>query len=169
MVNWLSRTSLTLILAAAAGCHNSDNFRIVSAQGYKSPVCWTDSEGDFASLLTFSDNGASVVPYLISAKCLIDGEYSNDGESILLNINTVRVIEPSRAFQHAFPDKALSNPTRSDQPLPSSASKIYYIKARGGYKKDGQRVIFQPAVVVRVRDMGMTFDRFLGLSRGSRA
>jgi len=168
-MNWLNRTSLTLALAAIACCQGDDDFRTVAAKDYGSPACWTDSDGDFVSFLTFSNSGDTIIPYLISAKCLVQGGYSSDGESVLLNINTARVIEPTTSFEQAFPHKKLASPTPSDQPLPSSASKIYYIKARGGYRMDGKRTHFQPSAVVRLRDMGMHFDHFLGLSREGRA
>jgi len=66
-----------------------------------------------------------------------------------------------------YPNMKIVSGISSDEPTPSSDSKVYYIQISGGtYYLNGRRVVVPGDIIVR--DIAVTFGAFLGLSRDRR-
>jgi hypothetical protein len=160
---------MLLTVGMLIGCSRVSDVRVVTSEEYSSRACWIDANGYLSAFLAFADDTKYSIPYVMSASCLVGGDYASDGESILLNLGKGKMVEPTSALQQAFPNVVLVDPRLSDQPLPSSSSRVYFIQAGGKEVRDGLRSIFKPTRVVQAEDTGVRFEKFLDLSRAARA
>lgn len=108
------------------------------------------------------------VPYLVSAKCLIDGEYSSYGEATLHHLNTIRLVDSYGRLQQAVRNLTISGNVVSDQPMPSSNSKVYFFKANLIQVPDTHRNVYAPKRIISMTDTGNRFEEFLSFSEKER-
>jgi hypothetical protein len=120
------------------------------------------------AFLVLAREGRIAVPYLISVRCLVDGAYSSDGEAVLHHLNTIRILDLKGNLQRSLPEIVLSDTLRSDQPVPSSNSMVYYINAQISQVKDPSKTIYVPDRVVDLQSLGISFEQFLDLPRDQR-
>lgn len=169
MKSWLSRSSIILFTGALiVACSNGGTELVaVSSETYDSRACWFDRQGDFVAFLALARDGQLAVPYFVSTNCLVRG-YTSYGEATLLHLGTIRMIDSHGSLQRAFPEVRLSGNVRTDLPLPSSDSKLYYFRAQLATVPSEHIVIYAPRNITQLTDMNMQFERFLGLSREER-
>lgn len=151
-----------------SGCAEADNkISLVDEKGYASPACWIDQSREVVAYLVFARNEQLAIPYLISVKCVVEG-YNSYGEATLHMLNTIRVADDYGTLQRAFPNVTIADNVPSDQPLPSSDSKVYYIRMELA-KSPGSHVnVRAPNKIVKLSDTNVTFEIFLGLSKDQR-
>lgn len=151
------------VMLVAACAQGSENNALVSSETYGSRICWFNKDGILEAFLVVAQEGRIAVPYLISAKCTVRENYSSYGEGVLHHLNAIRMIDLHGRLQQALPTLTLSDNTISDQPVPSSNSKIYYFRAKVRKVPDKYMVIYTPVNIVQFTDMEMSFEAFLKL------
>lgn len=170
MKNGTSPFSAIVLAAMLVGACKEDGKKIslVRPETYASRACWFDQSGDFVAFLVLAREDRVAVPYLISINCLVSGGYSSNGEATLLHLDAIQMVDSYGSLQRAFPGVVISNNVRTDQPVPSSGSKLYYFRARFARVPDRYATVYAPRDVVELTDMNMHFERFLDLSRQER-
>lgn len=159
---------LALAIIFVSACARRDSVALVPSNAYSSTPCWINEHGDLEAFLVLAREGRTAVPYLISVRCLVDGAYSSDGEAVLHHLNTIRILDLNRSLSHSLPGVVLSDNLRSDQPVPSSDSVMYYFSARVKQINNPSKTIYVPDKVINIQDLGMTLERFLDLPRSQR-
>lgn len=157
---------LGITLISACAKHNS--VTVVASSDYGSDACWIDRHGDLVAFLILAREDNIAVPYLVSIKCLVSGTYSSDGEAVIHHLNTIRILDSEGSLQRALPDVMLSDNIRTDQPVPSSNSKLYYFRAKVRRIQDPSKTIYVPGKTIKLTDAGMSFEQFLDLPREQR-
>lgn len=146
----------------------SEKDALVSTEIYGSRICWINQDGSLEAFLVLAQEGRTAVPYLISTKCTVKGDYSSYGEGILHHLNAVRMVDSHGSLQRALPTLIMSDSTISDQPVPYPNSKMYHLKAKVNRLPDKYMVIYTPVSIMEFADMNMSFETFLELSRNER-
>lgn len=159
---------IALGIALVSACAKRDSVALVPPSAYGSAPCWVDERGNLVAFLVLAQEGQVAVPYLISSKCLVDGTYSSDGEAVLHHLNTISLIDLDGSLHRAFPDVTLSDNLRSDQPVPSSDSSLYYFKSQVRRIQDSSKTIYVPGKIVDLSLLKMSFEQFLDLPRDRR-
>lgn len=163
----LFKTHLLLWPVLLSSCAQNE-MKTVTSSTYSQPECWIDRDGYLATFLILAEDNKVIVPYAVSSKCWIRGDYANDGEAILHHLNTIRVVDTEGVLQSTLPQLTVSDTLRSDQPMPSSNSKIYYLKARVSRLSDTKLIAYTITNVKEFNYLNIYFDRFLGLSKTER-
>ena len=157
------------IAALISGCgQNISEISLVQSEEYGSDKCWYDGNGDFAAFLILARADDFAVPYLVSARCLVEGTYSSYGEAIIHHLNEIRIVDSSDLLQHAFEEDVVLDNIRTDLPMPSSDSRLYSFRARLTTVPDPYRVVYSPSNIIEMTEMNLTFERFLSLSKEER-
>ena len=169
MMNFKSPSSFIVLAAALiAACTKAEaEISLVRSDEYVSRACWFDSRGDFVAFLAFGRGGRIAVPDFVSTKCLVSG-HGSDGESIISHLGTIRMIDSYGSLQRVFPHVIISDNVRTDQPLPSSESRLYYVRMRLARVPGTPRAVYAPRNILELTDMNMSFLHFLNLSREQR-
>jgi hypothetical protein len=160
-----------LVLAASllAACAKSeDEIALVPPDKYDQSACWFNARGEIVAFLVLAQDGQIGVPYLVSATCMVSGEYSSYGEAVLHKLNTIIMTDSYGSLQRAFPNVKISNNLRTDQPVPSSDDKMYYFRAHFAEVSVPYKTVYAPKDIVELTDVNMTFVHFLGLSKEQR-
>jgi hypothetical protein len=157
--------AMTMIVACTKG---DEQIVLVRAETYESRGCWFDREGDFVAFLALARDDRLAVPHFISTKCLVNGDYDSDGEATIRNLGTISMVDSYRSLQRAFPTVIMSDNVRTDLPLPSSDSKLYYFRAELRTLPRSYDTVYAPQNIVELTDMHMSFEHFLNLSREQR-
>jgi hypothetical protein len=165
----ISRSSASALLAVlSSGCSVADDkVLLVDEKTYASETCWADQDGIVTGYLTFGRNGQLAVPYLVSANCMVKG-YSSYGEAVLHMLNTIRIADEYGTLKRAFPNIIISDNVLSDQPMPSSDSKMYYIRVHLSKSNGSYSNVLAPNRILELSDVSITFESFLGLSKDDR-
>jgi hypothetical protein len=153
---------------ALACASNEDEVALVRPELYESKECWFDEGGNFVAFLILANEGRLAVPHLVSAKCIVNEGYSSYGESIILHMGTVHIDDRSGSLQRELPGMTISDSTVTDDPLPRSTDKVYYLRARVTRLPDAALFIYSSDRVIELRDTHISFEQFLGLSREDR-
>jgi hypothetical protein len=140
----------------------------VSPEGYKEKNCWFDKSAKFTAVLALAGERQDAVPYLISARCTVKSKYTSYGESVLHHLNDVRLLDIHGKLRPMFPDTVVSDRIRTDQPLPSPATKLYYLKADVVRVSDDSMLIYAPTKVGILQELDFSFERFLSMSHPER-
>lgn len=166
----VSRSRMALIAAVlfAACAQETKKNTIVSAEMYKTRACWINHAGNLDAFLVLAEEGGIAVPYLISTKCEVSDNYSSYGEGVLHNLNAVRLVDMNKRLHNMLPQLEISDSTVSDQPKPSSHSKMYFFEARVNRIQDNYMVIYTPTKIHNLTDLNIPFASFLGLTAGKR-
>jgi hypothetical protein len=169
-MNWLSHSSVIVFagLSVAACTRSEDEIALVRPEAYDSRVCWFDQRGDFAAFLVLARDDRMAVPYLVSAACLVTGDYSSQGEATLHVLNTIRLSDSYGSLQRAMPELDIVDNISSDLPLPSSDSKVYYMRARIVVVPNDYRTVYAPRDVFQLSQLNLPFGTFLELSTNDR-
>lgn len=166
------KNRFSLILAVStfmASCGGgAERTMMVRPETYRSGACWTDAQGGFAAFMVLAADGRIAVPYLISANCLVDGPYTSNGEAILHHLNAIYLTDTDGRLQASLPRISIVSNLDSDQPAPSSSSRIFYFRARLRRVPNDNKIIYVPETVMELSELNMTFEHFLGLSREQR-
>lgn len=160
--------TIILALIIVSACAKRDNVSLVPSSAYGSTSCWLNERGEMVAFLVLAREGEIAVPYLISLRCLVDGTYSSDGEAVLHHLNTIRMLDLYGELQHSFTDVTLSDNLRSDQPVPSSNSIMYYFRAEVRRVRSKSKVVYAPYKLMNLNRLGITFEQFLELPRDQR-
>lgn len=170
MKNFRGPFSAILLAAALVGAcgENGNKIALVRPEAYASRGCWFDQSGNFVAFLVLAQDDRVAVPYPISTNCLVNGGYSSNGEATLLHLDAIQMVDSYGNLQRAFPGVIISNNVRTDQPVPSSGSKLYYFRARFARVPDRYATVYAPRDILELTDMNMYFERFLALSREQR-
>lgn len=167
-----SRIALAMaMLACACGREkaeiNQAGINLVSSDRYDSDNCWFDHDQEFSSFLVISREDDVGIPYFISVNCLVDGEYSSNGEATLLHLKAIRMNDESGVLQRGFPGITIVGNVATDLPTPTSEAPVFYF--RGHLRAaGGTPTVYFPESITRLTDTGIPFERFLGLSREQR-
>lgn len=152
----------------AACMQDSKENTVVSSKQYGSSMCWINRDGDLSAFLVLAQEGRIAVPYPISAKCVVNGNYSSYGEGVLHHLNAVRIVDSYGTLQRALPTLKLSNSTISDQPVPYPHSKMYYFRVKIRNVPDKYMTIYEPIHILELIDLKLSFEAFLNLSVAER-
>lgn len=164
MERTLTGRSVAAALIAAAlltSCGRDERkVAVVSLKDYADmPRCWFGDGEDLKAFLVTSDMGSEAVPWFISARCIAKGDLPSYGAATLYLLGNPRVTDPRRLLRSAVPKMAPDN-VRTDVPLPSSSSPIYYVVARLAPLPDHPHW-YEIEDVKRVATTGVAFGRFL--------
>lgn len=161
--------AIVLAVSLLAACTKSeDKIALVPSDKYDSRTCWFNPHGEIVAYLVLAQDGGVGVPYLISTNCMVSEGYSSYGEAVLHKLNTFLITNSYGTLQRAFPKVKISDNVRTDQPVPSSDSRIYYLRARLTEVAVPYKVVYAPKHIAELTDMNMTFEHFLGLSKDQR-
>ena len=108
------------------------------------------------------------VPYVVSENCLVTGNYSSDGEATLHVLNTILLVDSHGSIQRAFPEANIVDNARSDLPLPSSDSEVYYFRTTIDITQNELGAIYRPRTIIELTKLDLDFEEFLQLSREDR-
>lgn len=158
--NTVLMTSILLMSCAA----RDKGMIPVESDLYSSNSCWFSNNGKFSALLVLADNKSTLVPYFISSKCFVKDNYSNYGESVLHHLNEIRMDDTYGNFSKAFPGKNVSTNAKSDQPMPSSMSKLYFFEAKVDKIIDSPFTVYSPKQILLMENTGYHFEDFLGMT-----
>lgn len=139
----------------------------VQPDKYASEECWTDDKGTMQAFLVLAQDKQITVPYLISARCYVEG-YSSYGESVLHQLNAVRVVDSYGSLKKALGSASIHDNIRSDQIIPSSESKVYYIESTIVEEDIGSHRTVSPDKIDVLYSTGIDFAKFLSSSTESR-
>jgi hypothetical protein len=169
-MSWLSRSSaLLLCVTLMMSCSvRHDEVRIVRSDEYNSGRCWINGHNEFQSFIAIAQEDDEGVPYAISSNCMVTAGYTSSGEATLHLLNTIRMIDTFGTIQRLIPNLNVSDNVRSDQPMPSSDSKIYFFRAHFTRIPDEHSVIYAPRNVVELTDTGVSFEQFLDMAATDR-
>lgn len=164
-MSYINLISGALTLAALlSGCTGGpDKIELVDEKSYGSDACWNDQHGNVIGYLVLSKKEQLATPYLISAKCLVQG-YSSYGEATLHMLNTIRLIDEYGAIKKSFPNVTISDNVVSEQRIPSSASEVYYVRLRLVKLQGRPENIHAPTKILELSNTNINFEYFLGLS-----
>lgn len=126
-----------------------------------------DRDGHWEAFLVLATEEGTGVPYLISAKCLVTGNFTSYGEAILHHLNTVRITDSYRTLQTAMPGVRILDNLGSHRAQPASLSKVYYFRSNLVRVPDSLPV-YAPKEIFQLTEIGMSFEKFLGLTKDER-
>lgn len=165
-VNPFKAALLSLVLCACT--KREEAMMLVTPEKYASEDCWGDEQGNFSSLMVLAQRGKVATPYVVSAKCFVDEDYSSYGEGVLHHLDAVLLIDTSGQLQQAIPGLSISDNVRSHQPMPASDAKLYYLRAKAARAAVSSRPSYEVGRVEELRDTGMSFEQFLSLPQKDR-
>ena len=142
--------------------------RTVAPQAYASQLCWFDPGGELTSFLVLAREDSVAVPYLVSGRCLVEPGQRSLGAATLRQLGAVRMADDHGALRRAFPNASMSTSIITDQPLPSSDSRVYYFRARVTQIRIPSGPAYAPEQILQLDDTNMTFERFLRLTAAER-
>jgi hypothetical protein len=166
-VGSLSRAAL-LASVIAACANREEGTRTVEADAYVSRPCWFDSGGDFTAFLVLAREGEVAVPWAVSGKCLVEPGRLSLGAATLSQLGRIDLVDNHGVLQRAFPGTSMSTSLITDQPMPSSDSRVYYFRARVTAVRIPSGIAYAPEQILQLGDANMTFERFLGLTAAER-
>jgi hypothetical protein len=166
-VGSLFRAAL-LVSAIAACAKREEGIRTVEPEAYASRPCWFNSGGDFTAFLVLAREGEVAVPYPVSGKCLVEAGHLSLGAATLLQLGKIELVDNHAVLQRAFPGTSMSTSVITDQPMPSSDSKVYYFRARVTAVRIASGIAYAPEQILQLGDANITFERFLGLTAAER-
>lgn len=165
-MNYIGLSSVIVLAATlAAACTKKEGITLVRSEEYSSRECWFDQRGDFVAFLVLATEGRLAVPDFISTSCLVNGGYSSHGEATILHLGTIPMTDAYGKLQQAFPAFEVSSNTVTDQPLPSSSSRLYFFKARlRRVPSQSRTTIYAPTEILQLTDMNVSFLQLLDMS-----
>ena len=171
MMSYKSRIrSAALAWLLCVSCTNGqERIALVDSDDYGSRSCWFSERNEFISFLVIARDGQFAVPYMVSANCIISGEYSSFGEALIHHLTEIELTDSSAVLGRAFPELVVSDNIQTDLPLPSSDSKVYYFRGRLVAVSDRDRSRYSIRSISELTDTQVTFEHFLSLSRDGRA
>lgn len=170
MKNCINRSNVAALCAmlTLACSAKTDTIQLVTSEAYSSDKCWIGPNGEVSAFLVLAEDEGVGVPYLISARCMIKGEYTSQGEAILHHLNTIRLVDSRRMLQRFLPEVAISNNLLTDQPVPSSNSKLYYFTSSIERVPNSTKTVYIPLKIHQLTNMNLSFESFLELSKDER-
>lgn len=169
MLRCVGRFSNIFAIGMVAACMaSSEKISIVTPESYASKSCWVDRNGNLSAYLILAQEGDLATPYLVSTNCIVEDNYSSDGEGILHNLNVVRMTDTHRRLQRKMPKVKVIGNTGPHLPHPSSANKVFYINARSMQIPHSSMTLYAPVDIRQLIDTNVNFERFLELSRKER-
>lgn len=165
-MNWRSRSSTALLAAmlVSSCAKQHESVRVVNSDAYGASACWYDRDGYFVAFLVLAEDSRVVVPYAVSTKCLVNGDYSSYGEAVLHHLNTILLVDSFQTLQSRLPGVIVSDNVRSDQPMPSSESPLFYFKAKLARVHNPYKMVYAPQRIEAMKKTDVTFDKFLSMS-----
>lgn len=169
-MSYISLFSVAIFITfAVSGCVNaSDKLAQVSSEDYGASNCWLSDSQTLEAFLVLANEDRAVVPYLVSSKCLVNDNYSSEGEATLHHLNAVRLSDSRGTLRQALKLKMVSDNVSTDQPLPSSSSKVYYISGKVIQKTYLGVSTYTFTSIKNLSDSGISFEKFLGLTSTAR-
>ncbi|MFL5552164.1 MAG: hypothetical protein ACJ770_05080 [Gemmatimonadaceae bacterium] len=165
-MSYKSRSSVALLAAMMVfGCaKRHDHIILVDSKDYGSRFCWFDRSGGFAAFLVLAQNGRVVVPYPVSARCMVNGKYTSDAEAILHHLNAIRLVDSDRVLARKLPGTVVANNLKSEQSAPSPESKVYYTTAKLVKIRHYYEGVYRLERIDSMEDTGISFGNFLEMS-----
>ncbi len=169
-MSYRSRSNVVLmVVMTLLGCSKRDDqVRFVRSKEYGSRSCWFDRSGTFSAFLVLAQDGRVVVPYPVSSRCMVDGDYTSNAEALLHHLNAVELLDSYGALKKILPSVIVSNSIKSDQPAPSPNSKVYYFNAQVTEIRYYYKGVYALKFVNSMVDTGISFDRLLEMSADER-
>lgn len=163
MMNYIGLFSAAIFfLSMFSGCAvDSEKLVQVSSEGYGTPQCWLSESQELEAFLVAASEDGVVVPYLISSRCLVSEDYTSQGEATLHHLNAVRVSDSRGTLRRALKVKAVVDNVSTDQPLPSSTSKVYYIRGHVNQQVYTSMTVYNFTDIINLYDSNLSFERFL--------
>lgn len=163
----LSNAILLAGLLTASCNQRDEKVMLVSAESYRSKECWVDRNGHWEAFLLLAREERTGVPYLISTKCLVTGNFTSHGEAILHSLNTIRLTDSYGTLQRALPGVNILGNIGSHRAQPDSSSKLYYFNA-DLVKVPDTLPVYAPENIFQLNDINISFGQFLGLTKDER-
>lgn len=169
-MNYRNRFRLAVLsLALLASCKDhADSMRIVAPDAYAARSCWFDKSGNLTAFLVFGKRKLVAVPYVISSRCSIDESEGNYGVTTLLHLTTISLVDNYDKLHAKYPSLEFSNSLRSDQPIPSASSKIYYLRAKVKKMNGPYGGIYAPIRIATLLDTNVNLLGLFEMSENER-
>jgi hypothetical protein len=170
-------SALGLAVSLATACTNSNDASptnsnekiiLVSSEFYRKKPCWTHEYGSFRAFLVFGREDNYAVPEFISVNCEVTGDHASYGESTILHMGVVLIVDTNGKLQTRFPNLQIAGNVASDQPFPSEDSELYYFKADLEKVAHPYQSVYAPSNIRALVDLHMSFGDFLSLPREKR-
>lgn len=162
-----SRGLLLATLLASACADSGGGMISVQPEAYSSRNCWFNEGGYFEAYLVVGGDNEARAPYVVSTRCLVN-DFSNNGEATIYYLDKIRLVDSNGALDRALPGANFTDTLRSHPPQPTSSSSVYYMRATVSEVPGPFPGIYAPVSIGKLADIGMSFERFLGLSREER-
>jgi hypothetical protein len=151
--------TINLVLASCGPRQHEPHVAVVD---YSNDRCWKDTEENLSAFLVIDSQRPVSTPYLVSSKCFMDGH------AVLEHLNERRIVDSYHAMQNVFPETMVRDSFHSEEGTPDSQSRVYYLKASFTLTKRDGALVVSPTKIISIRDTGVGFEKFLGLSEQSR-
>jgi hypothetical protein len=157
-----------LALALVARTGGEEAVRTVTQAGYISPSCWFDAQGEFTAFLLYHAGEGRGIAYPISGKCMLDPSQGSMVLATARQIGLVDLIDRHGVLQPFFPDVVLAESTTTDQDIPASISRVYYIRARVTPVRMPGGSVYAPERILQLEVLDITARQFMELTRAER-
>ena len=157
---------LALALAACTG--SEEQVRTVTQEDYVARPCWFDAQGDFVAFLLYHAGDGRGMAYPISGKCRVEPGQRSFALATARQIGLVDLVDRRGVLQRFFPDVGLADSTVTDQEIPASITKIYFVRARVAPVPMPGGPVYTAERVLRLDDLNITIERFMELSATER-
>ena len=161
-MSWLNISKLTALLSihVLLGCDQSQpNVIAVNKENYLSSECWF-VDGNFSAYLVLASAKDLSVPYIISRKCIVTGKYASGGESLLDNLNALRMADRHDILSQRLKTEIIDN-LGSDLPIPMESSIVYQLISKVDTEIFYGKNVISINKIVELHDTNLTFGNLL--------
>lgn len=149
------------LLLSSCASHGRD-LSVVDEQTYKNPsACWLESGNELRAFLVLAKDGRELVPYLVSAKCVVMAKYNNLGESTYDLISALRVSDDYHVLQARLGHIVADN-VRTDLPAPEKNDLVYFV--RGSLVHQAGKRYYKIGQIKELKYTRVSFGKLLSMS-----
>lgn len=157
-----------LALALAACIGSEEQVRTVTQEDYLARPCWFDAQGDFVAFVFYHSGEGRAMAVPIAGKCRVEPEQSSLALATARQIGLVDLIDRQGVLQRFFPGVVLAESTITDQEIPASITKVYFIRARVAPVPMPGGPVYTAERILRLDDLDITVEHFMKLTAAER-
>ncbi|WP_395612472.1 hypothetical protein [Allosphingosinicella sp.] len=104
----------------------------------------------------------------ISGKCREEPGPRSLGLATARQIGIVHLVDRRAVLQRFFPGVVLADSTITDQEIPASTTKVYFVRARVARVPMPGGPVYTAERILRLNDLNMTVEQFMEMTAGQR-
>jgi hypothetical protein len=164
----LASSPVLFALALVACSGSEERVRTVTREEYVSPTCWFDAQGDFVAFLFYHAGNGRAMAAPISGKCMEEPGRRGLGLTTARQIGIVDLVDRRGVLQRFFPGVVLADSTITDQEIPASTTKVYFVRARVAPVPMPGGPVYTAERILRLDDLNLTIEQFMELTAAER-